>query len=227
MSSDHVQLNAAPRTERGSAPTRRLRKQGQVPCVLYGAGQESLAFSMDHHSLFQALSGPAGKAAVFEISVDGAKPVPALLKAWDMNPVRAELIHVDFQVVDLTATVQVSVPVVLVGTAVGVREGGVLDQPVHEILIEALPDAIPEGIEVGVDDLDIGGVLHLSDVVAPEGVTIIGDEEMVLASVTAPSTVEVAEPTGEEGLEGEEGAQMAGEDAGASDDEGAGESTGE
>lgn len=192
MSSDHVQLQASPRTEFGSAITRRLRKQGMVPGVLYKAGQAAVSFTINHRDLYRAIHGAHGKTAVFEISVDGGGAVPALLKDWHLNPTRNELLHVDFQAVDLKVAVQVSVPVTLTGVAAGVRDGGVLDQPLHEVTIEALPDAIPDGIEVAVDALEAGGVLHLSDLVAPAGVTIIGDDETVIASVTAPSTVESA-----------------------------------
>jgi large subunit ribosomal protein L25 len=202
MSSDHVQLEAAPRTEFGSAVTRRLRRQGLVPGVLYGAGNDTVAFAISQRVLQRALHGSHGKTAVFQISVDGATSVPALLKDWDLNPTRSELLHVDFQAVDLKVAVQVGVPVVLTGMAAGVREGGVLDQPVHEVTIEALPDAIPDAIEVSVDELEIGGVLHLSELVAPAGVEILGDGETVIASVTAPTTV--AEPEVGEELEGEE-----------------------
>lgn len=193
MSSDHVQLKAAPRTEFGSAKTRRLRKEGLVPGVLYKGGQKAIPFTLPHRELYKALHGSHGKTAVFEISVDGAPAVPALLKDWDLNPVRNELWHVDFHQVDLKVAVQASVPVVLTGIAAGVRDGGVLDQPVHEVTIEALPDAIPDAIEVAVDALEAGAVLHLSDLVAPNGVTIVGDAETVIASITAASRAEAPE----------------------------------
>lgn len=197
MSSDHVQLKAAGRTEFGSAVTRRLRKQGQVPGVLYKAGEASVPFSLDHHDLFKAVHGPHGKTSVFQISVDGSSPVPALLKDWQLNPVRNELMHVDFQEVDLKVAVQATVPVVLVGNAAGVKEGGVLDQPVHEVTVESLPDAIPDAIELDVSGLDIGGVLYFSDLAAPSGVTLIGDDETVIASVTSATPVGEAVEGGE------------------------------
>lgn len=203
MSSDHVQLNASPRTEFGSAHTRRLRKQGLVPGVLYSAGEETVPFAIGQREIARALHGSHGKTAVFQISVDGGSSVPALLKDWELNPVRNELLHVDFQTVDLKVAVQVAIPVVLTGTAAGVREGGVLDQPLHEVMVEALPDALPDAIEVDVDGLDIGGVLHLSDLSAPNGVEILGDPETVIASVTAPSTVESADDGESDGVQAE------------------------
>jgi large subunit ribosomal protein L25 len=197
MSSDHVQLKAAPRTEFGSTHARRLRAAGLVPGVLYRSGEDSIAFALPERELGRALHG-GGRTAVFQIAVDGHPTVPALLKDWDTNPVRGSLIHVDFQQVDLAQEVEASVPLVLNGVAVGVRDGGVLGQPVHEVLVRALPDAIPDGIEVDVSALEAGGVLHLSDVTAPAGVVLLGDPELVVASVTAPSRVEIAEEEGEE-----------------------------
>ncbi len=203
MSSDHVTLTAARRTEFGSAITRRLRKTGQVPGVLYTEGGETVSFHISHHELFMAIQGSAAKTAVFEVSVGDDGSVPALLKDWQLNPVRNEIMHVDFQQVDLKVAVQAAVPIVLVGMAEGVREGGVLDQSLHEVMVEALPDAIPEGIEIDVSDLDVGGVRLFSELVAPEGVTLLGEAETVVASVTVPSAVEAPESDGEEGAEPE------------------------
>ena len=142
MSSDHVQLQAAERTAFGSAASRRLRRQGLVPGILYQAGKDAVPFQVPHHDLFMKLQVGHGKTAVFEISVGGAPAVPALLKDWQMNPVRAELEHVDFQQVDLKVAVQASVPLVLVGQSQGVRDGGVLDQPLREITYHYDPNGV-------------------------------------------------------------------------------------
>jgi len=197
MSSDHVQLKAEPRTEFGSAVTRRLRRDGDVPGILYTAGGPTVSFRLSHHELFRAVHGPSAKTMVFEISVGDSPAVPALLKDWQLNPVRNELMHVDFQEVDLKVAVQTAVPLILVGNALGVREGGVLDQSLHEIMVEALPDAIPDGIELDVSDLDIGGVKYFNELSAPSGVTLIGEDDTVLVSIIAPTVV--TEP-----VEGEE-----------------------
>ena len=193
MSSEHVQLKATPRTAFGTTHTRRLRAAGLVPGVLYKSGEDSIPFALPERELNRAIHGGHGKTAVFEIAVEGHPTVPALLKDWDLNPVRGSLIHVDFQQVDLRQEVEASVPLVLDGIAAGVREGGVLGQPVHEVLVRALPDAIPDGIQIDVSALEAGGVLHLSDVTPPPGVEIVGDPELVVASVTAASRVETGE----------------------------------
>lgn len=196
MSSEHVQLTATPRTAFGTTNTRRLRAAGLVPGVLYKAGEDSIPFTLPARVLDRAIHGEHGKTAVFEITVDGHPTVPALLKDWDLNPVRGNLIHVDFQQVDLAQEVEAQVPLILNGLAVGVRDGGVLGQPLHEVTVRALPDVIPDAVEIDVSALEAGAVLHLSDVVTPAGVTILGDPESVVASVTAASRAEVE---GEEG----------------------------
>ena len=193
MSSEHVQLKATPRTAFGTTNTRRLRAGGMVPGVLYKVGEDSIPFALPERELDRAIHGGHGKTAVFEIAVDGHPTVPALLKDWDLNPVRGNLIHVDFQQVDLKQEVEVGVPLVLDGIAVGVRDGGVLGQPLHEVMVRALPDSIPDSIQIDVSALEAGGVLYLSDVVAPQGVELVGDPELVVASVTAASRVETGD----------------------------------
>jgi len=111
----------------------------------------------------------------------------------DLNPVRGNLLHVDFQEVDLKQDVEANVPLILSGLAVGVRDGGVLGQPVHEVTVRALPDVLPDSVEIDVSELQAGDVLYLSDVVAPPGVTLLDDPGLVVASVTAASRVEEVE----------------------------------
>ena len=191
MSSEHVQLKATERTQFGTTQAKRLRASGQVPGVLYQAGKESLSFALPARDLDKALHGEHGKTAVFEITVEGHPTVPALLKDWALAPVRGNVLHVDFQQVDLKQAIEANVPLVLSGIAVGVRDGGVLGQPVHELTVRCLPDALPDSIVVDVADLEAGAVLHLSDVTTPSGVEILGDPETVVASITAPSRAEV------------------------------------
>lgn len=204
MSSEHVQLKAAERTKFGTTQTKRLRASGLVPGVLYQVGKDSLSFALPARDLDKALHGEHGKTAVFEITVEGHPTVPALLKDWDLAPVRGNVLHVDFQQVDLKQAIEANVPLVLVGIAAGVRDGGVLGQPVHEIMVRCLPDALPDSIEVDVAALEAGAVLHLSDVVVPTGVELLGDPETVVASITAASRAEV---------EGEEEGEAEGEEA--------------
>ena len=201
MSSEHVQLKAAERTVFGTTEAKRLRREGLVPGVLYQVGQDSLSFVLPARDLDRALHGEHGKTAVFEITVEGHPTVPALLQDWDLAPVRGNVLHVDFKQVDLKQAIEANVPLVLVGIAAGVKDGGVLGQPVHEVSVRCLPDALPDNIEIDVSALQAGAVLHLSDLVAPAGVELLGDPETVVASITAASRAEV------EGEEDEGGAE--------------------
>lgn len=188
----HVALTAKQRTQFGNGPTRRLRREGFVPGVIYQSGGPSLPFAVGGRELRRVLS-ESGRSNVIDLEIEGDRTRPVLLKDWQLDPVRGEIVHVDFQEVDLSQTVEASVPLQLVGTPVGVREdGGVLDQDLREVEVSALPDSLPEHIEHDVSDLAIGDALTVAQLKAPEGVTIVSDPELVVASVVAPS-VEAAE----------------------------------
>jgi large subunit ribosomal protein L25 len=193
----HVSLTAQPRTELGNGPTRRLRRQGLVPGVVYQPGGPSLPLSLPGHDLKRTLA--EGRTGVIDLVVGDAAATPVLVKDWQLHPVRGDVMHVDFQQVDLTQEIEAPIPVALVGQSVGVRDGGVLDQPLREITVSALPDSLPDLIEVDVSELGIGDSLTVADVTAGPGVTITSDPETVVASVVAP-TVAVED----EGVEGEE-----------------------
>jgi large subunit ribosomal protein L25 len=200
----HISLNAQERTEFGDGPARRLRRKGLVPGVVYQPGSPSLALSLPDRELRRALA--EGRTAVIDLTIDGSGARPVLLKDWDLHPVRGNVLHVDFQEVDLTVEVEAPVSVVLVGVPAGVKEGGVLDQTLREIVVRALPDTLPDHLEIDVSEMDIGSSTSVADITAPPGVTIVTEPEIVVASVVAPSVEEVEEPEeGEEELvEGEE-----------------------
>ncbi len=204
----HVSLTAQPRTEFGNGPTRRLRREGLVPGIVYQDGGPSLALTLPGHDLKRTLS--EGRTAVIDLVVGDATAQPVLVKDWQLHPVRGDVMHVDFQQVDLTQEIEAPVPVSLVGNSVGVRDGGVMDQPLREVLVSALPDDLPDHIEVDVSELSIGDSLTVADLVAPAGVTITGEPETVVASVVAP-TVEV-ETTDDEGEAAEGEADAGGGD---------------
>lgn len=186
----HVSLTAQTRTELGNGPTRRLRRKGLVPGIVYQVGGPSLPLTLPGHDLKRTLA--EGRTGVIDLVVGEAKATPVLVKDWQLHPVRGDVMHVDFQQVDLTQEIEAPIPVTLVGQSVGVRDGGVLDHPLREVLVSALPDSLPDHIEVDVSELAIGDSLTVADVVVPEGVTVTSDLETVVASVLAP-TVEVEE----------------------------------
>ncbi|HLX32489.1 MAG TPA: 50S ribosomal protein L25 [Gaiellaceae bacterium] len=225
MAGERTKLVVAQRERLGTAETKRLRKQGFVPGVLYGNG-EPVAICVQERELRRALTGSAGLHAILDVEIDGKGATHAsILKEYQVDPVRGGVTHVDLQEVRLDQTIHASVAVHLVGgeDAPGVREGGVLSQPLREVTVEALPLEVPEHIEVDVSGMEIGGTLRISDLRAPEGSTLLDDPEMVVATITAPTKEVVPEPTEEElaaleaeaaeGEEGEEGAEGEGEAA--------------
>lgn len=207
---DRVKLEVRSRTERGK-DVRALRAAGEIPAVIYARGAESTAVTVDARALRTAVTGPGGLYALLDVTVDGTKARPAIIKDMQLDPVRDRVVHVDFHEIPLDRKIQTVVAVHLEGIPHGVEMGGVLSQPSHEVQISVLPTAIPESISVDVSELEIGTSLRLADVPVPEGVEFLDDPDgTVLAIVTAPiSEAELeGEPVeGEEGEEGEEGVE--------------------
>jgi large subunit ribosomal protein L25 len=201
MASETTRLSIAPREPGSSRATRRLRREGQVPGVLYGGTEEPVAFAVDALVLRRAL---AATGAVVELEIDGTSQ-PAVLKDAQRHPVRGETLHVDFVRVRLDVAIESTVPLELVGaeSSPGVREGGILEQLVREVTVEALPNAIPDVVQHDVSGLDLGATAHLSSVRVPEGVTLVDDGDIVIASLILPTIDSEAEETAEEGLEQE------------------------
>jgi large subunit ribosomal protein L25 len=194
-----VKLTVSERTLLGSRESRRLRKQGLVPGVLYGRSQP-VAIAIGERDLRAALTGAAGTHAVLDVAVDGGSEHSAILKEFQRDKVRGTIIHVDLQEVRLDQTIHSAVELVLVGEPVGVKEGGVLTQVTNEVNVEALPLEVPQHLEVDVSGMHIGDTLRLSELEVPEGVTLLDDpEETVLATVTLPTRVEEPEEVLEEG----------------------------
>jgi large subunit ribosomal protein L25 len=219
MAGERTKLLVSQRERLGSAETRRLRKQGLVPGVLYGSG-EPVAICVAERELRRALTGAAGLHSILDVEIDGKGSTHAsILKEYQVDPVRGGVTHVDLQEVRLDRAITAAVSVQLLGgeDAPGVREGGVLSQPLREVNVEALPLEMPEHIEVDVSGMEIGATLRISDLSAPEGSTLLDDPEMVVATITAPTKEVVPEPTEEElaaleeaeALEGEEGEEGA------------------
>jgi large subunit ribosomal protein L25 len=187
MASQNTKLDVHAREAAHSRETRRLRRSGQVPGVLYGGNEGPVSFAVAERTLRHAL---AAKGAVLELSVDGGASTPAVLKDAQRHPVRGDLMHVDLLRVDLNVAIQAPVTVELVGSeeAPGVIEGGILEHVTREVNVEALPNDIPETIQVDVSKLEMNGTLALGDVTAPNGVTLIDDPETtIIASITPPS----------------------------------------
>jgi large subunit ribosomal protein L25 len=203
------------REARGSAASRRLRREGLIPGVLYGRGKPPHPFCVPERELRKALTGPAGLHAILDVVLDGQKTTHAsILKDYQADIITGRLAHIDLQEVRLDQPIQAQVVIELVGEAQGSVEGGVLSQVSREINVEALPLEVPERIEVDVTAMQMGDTLRLTDVPEPEGVKFLDDpDETVIATVTVPT--QIVEPEVEEEEEElEEGVELAeGEEA--------------
>jgi large subunit ribosomal protein L25 len=178
-------LSVTSREPNGSRDVRRLRRGGAVPGVLYGGGEDPVAFAVDGHELRHALQH-AG--ALIDLQLDGAAGTPVVLKELVRHPVTAAYTHLDLMRVRLDQAIQTQVTLELTGAddAPGVREGGVLEQVLREVTIEALPTAIPDTIPCDVSSMQIGDTLTLAAAAIPDGVTIVTDAETTVASLIAP-----------------------------------------
>ncbi len=209
MAGERVKLVVSQRSLLGSAESRRLRRQGLIPGVLYGQQSEPVAIAVGDRELRAAMTTAAGSHAVLEVEIDGGSAHSAILKDFQRDKVRGTVTHIDLQEVRLDQPIQTAVAVTLVGDPVGVREGGVLNQVANEINIEALPLEVPQHLEADVSGLGIGDTFRLSQINVPEGVRLLDDpDETVIASVQL-----AREEVVEEAEEGEEGAEGAAAEA--------------
>jgi large subunit ribosomal protein L25 len=197
-------LAAENRSDAGKGAARRLRASGRVPAVLYGHGTKPQHLSVDARQFSQALRTDAGANVLISLEV-GRDQHLALAREIQRHPVRGDLIHVDFIQVRRGEKVHVQVPVHLVGESPGVREGGIADQDLYQLNVEAEVTAVPEAIEADVSGLNVGDVLRVGDLKALGGAVILDDPDAPVVSVVAP-TVE-AEPAAEEAEEGEAAAE--------------------
>jgi large subunit ribosomal protein L25 len=190
--SSATSLSATRREPAGSRSARRLRRQGDVPGVVYGGGEDPVAFSVNARDLRHAL---ADAGAVLDLQLDGGKGTPVVLKELIRHPVSGETTHIDLLRVRLDKPIQSPVLLELTGTedAAGVKVGGILEQPVREVTVEALPTEIPDSIQHDVTEMEIGDTLTLEKITAPSGVTIIGEPDTLIATISAPRLQQEAE----------------------------------
>lgn len=210
---EQVSLRAQTGRTPGSRSSRRLRREGQVPAIVYGREMEPINVAVDARELYAALRTEAGVNALINLDVDGEE-ILTMARVIERHPYRAEYRHVDFQKIALTETVSAEVPVVFEGEPVGVRESGGVFSPARTVIqIEAVVTNIPGHIELDVSGVDINEVLRISDLPELDGVTYLEDPEAVVMSVTPPAVEEPTEPVeGEELPEGEEAPAPAAEE---------------
>jgi large subunit ribosomal protein L25 len=211
---DRPTLTVQERDERGSRESRRLRRAGFVPGVLYGGGNgDAVSFKVNALELRHTL---ADGSALMDVEVHGGKARPVIVKEQQFHPVRDELLHIDLLEVRLDEKINSTVAVELTGgeESPGVKEGGVLEHVTRELNIEALPTDIPDNITVDVSGMEVAATLHLSELTAPAGVTFLDDPgETLIATVVVPTEIEEPEIEEETELVGEEGELPEGEEA--------------
>lgn len=188
-----VTLSAASRTDTGKGVARSLRRNGQIPAVIYGHGRDPESLSLDATALERLLVGISASTTVLNVEVEGRAPVRALIREIQRNPIRpSDVLHVDLFEVQADEAIDVDVPVHLIGVPEGVRVGGgTLEQALHTLTIRVLPGDIPESIDLDVAALTIGHAIHVRDVTVPNA-EILNDEELPVASVIPPRVETVA-----------------------------------
>lgn len=194
-------LNVETRQKSGSRDSRRTRADGRIPGVLYGRGSEPVAISIDVRELRKALSGKAGHNTLLDLKGTGLDGKLAIVKEVQHNPVTNAPMHADLQELKLDQKIHVTVPVHFQGKAKGSVEGGIVAPLLRELHIEALPNDIPEAINVDITELDIGNSLHIKELKLPQGVRALGDQGTAVVAVVAPAAekaVEAAAPAAAE-----------------------------
>ncbi len=208
-------LKTETQRELGTRPSRRLRRSGHIPGVVYGLGGDSVAVAVDARDLRSALNTDAGLNALLTLEVDGDRQL-SLVKELQHHPVRNEVIHVDFIRVDADVAVEVEVRLVLEGEATQVNnEDGVVDQAAFTVRVLAKPEAIPNELTIDISEMTMGDTLRTADIDLPDGVELAGDPEELVAS-TSIAVIEIEEPEVDEELEvelDEDGQPIVREDA--------------
>jgi large subunit ribosomal protein L25 len=194
-------LIAEPRTVVGSRPAGRLRRQGKVPAVMYGLDTETANVTVSSRELNHILAGESGANTLITLKLDGDEHL-ALARQIQRHPTRGDLLHVDFIRVRRDVAVAAEIPVHLAGEPEGVRDGGILEQLVFTLSIEAKPEDIPPSVEADVSALNIGDQLRIADLRLPSGVAVQQEPDELVVQVIVPRVVE--EPEAEEAEEGEE-----------------------
>ena len=193
----HVALTAQSRKETGKGAARTLRRQALIPAVFYGPEVDPVHLSLNYRDLEKLIRTGAGENVIIDLAIETGESTlshRAMLKEIQMDPVKQTILHVDLYEISMDKKIQVEVPITLTGTPKGVSDGGILQQVSRTVEISCLPDNIPDAFELEVTGLDIGDSLHVSDLKIPEGIEVLEEEELTIATVVPPTKVEEIEP---------------------------------
>jgi len=200
--SETMSIEVQPRQETGKNANRRARSAGKIPAVVYGGGKESVAIEVDRKTLVDTMKGHTGENPIFLLKL-GDKERHAMIRHMQLDPVSRQVVHIDFQRVQMDQKVRVAVPVEIVGTAYGVKtEGGMLDFVTREIHVECLPADIPKHVECDVTNVHVGQHVEAKDLALPAGVTLLDDPDRVIVAL-GHSRLEVAPAAEAEAAEAE------------------------
>ena len=188
-------LEAQPREAGTKNDARAVRRGGKIPAVVYGAGKDSLAISVDPRHVLRILHSETGHNTIFDLTLSGGERTKAMIVDWQYEPIKGTLLHIDLKRIALDKVLKVSVPIILVGEAAGVKqEGGIMEQMLREVEIECLPADIPSHIDADVSELTFGKVLRVSELPHSDKIKFITDENQPVAHVTAVKEEVVATP---------------------------------
>jgi large subunit ribosomal protein L25 len=191
---DNNTLEAQPRTAGNKNAARRVRVEGKIPAVVYGAGQDSLPVAVDPRQVTRILNSETGHNTIFDLTLDGSK-TKAMIVDWQYEPIKGKLLHIDVKRIAMDKKLAVMVPVELVGEPAGVKtQGGILEQMLREVEIECLPGDIPSHIDVDVSELVFGKVLRVADLPHSDKFKFLTDENQPVAHVTVVKEEVVATP---------------------------------
>lgn len=192
-----ITLKATQREDHKLSATKKLRKSGQVPAVLYGKEDAATSIAVNSIELVKTVRDE-GRNAIISLDVENGKTVDVMLHEYQMDPIKDDLLHADFYIVDMKEEMDVEVPLRLEGEAQGAKEGGVLQQPLYELQVRAKPADIPEEITVNVSELDVGDTISLTDLPTSDKYEFLDDEDTTIATVVPPTEEEPEEETDED-----------------------------
>ena len=213
---EQIKLSAANRTEKGKGVAKRLRMEGKLPAVVYGHKTAPIALTIDAKQLLNLIVEGKSEHKLFGLSIEGnGKPLEktVMIKELQIHPLKRNFLHVDFFEVAMDEEITLSLLIKLVGEAPGVEMGGMLQQVRREIEIKCLPSQIPDTVEIDVSALNIGDSVHLNDIQLPEGVKVLDDADLTIATVLAPTVEKEVAPEEAEGEVEAEAAAEAGAEA--------------
>ncbi|MDX1681235.1 MAG: 50S ribosomal protein L25 [Akkermansiaceae bacterium] len=200
-------IQAETRARSGSGVLKQLRREGLLPSVIYGKDFENINLKINAKTFRDILAHSSSDSIVVNLEIDGKESQLAFLKDVQYDAISGQALHADFRAIDAKTSITASIPVILLGTAPGIKSGGVVDQQVHSMEVTCLPADLPETIDIDISELELNDSIHVGEVKLPEGVKTTLLDDTVVVTIGLPAIAPVEEPEEEAvAVEGEEGA---------------------